>query len=73
MTDVAAVGQLLEAAAHDGLAVVVHARRALAEALESVTLDEPRERRGPGAHADDVALMSPATIFGTRELAIAMR
>ena len=51
--DVAAIGQLLEPAAHDGLAVGVDARGALAEALESVPLDEPRQCRCTGAHADD--------------------
>ncbi len=46
------------------------ARRALAERLEPVALDEPRRARAaPVRTPTTSALMSPATIFGTREFA----
>ena len=41
--DVPAVRQLLDVAAHDGLAVVVHPLDAVAEHLQSVALDKPDE------------------------------
>ena len=51
--DVAAVGELVEPAAHDGLARGVHALDAVAEGLDAVALDDAVERGGAGADADD--------------------
>ena len=56
MADVAAVGDPLEVAADDRLAVVEHPLRRLGEDVEPIPLHDAQKRGGTRAHADDLGV-----------------